>query len=108
MAFDLNGRSNTIRVPTVIIGNQDVPTPPSNSFQMAEKIPVTQIREIDGAGHILDQPSGGDLVDSKEVQRPKLTCHEANRIIKEKNINQSRDRSVSLFHFGGFISLSAL
>ena len=53
MAFDVDGRLNTIQVPTmVIIGNQDVLTSPPNSFLMARRIPGAQIREIDGAGHI--------------------------------------------------------
>ncbi|MHB8119196.1 MAG: alpha/beta fold hydrolase [Methanothrix sp.] len=53
MAFDVDERLNTVQVPTmVIIGNQDVLTPPPNSFLMARRIPGAQIREIDGAGHI--------------------------------------------------------
>jgi pimeloyl-ACP methyl ester carboxylesterase len=53
MAFDVDGRLNTIQVPTmIIIGNQDVLTSPPNSFLMARRIPGAQIREIDGAGHI--------------------------------------------------------
>ncbi len=53
MTFDVDGRLNTINVPTmVIIGNQDVLTPPPDSFRIAGAIPGAQIREIDGAGHI--------------------------------------------------------
>jgi pimeloyl-ACP methyl ester carboxylesterase len=53
MAFNVDERLNTILVPTmIIIGNQDVLTPPPNSFRIAGAIPGAQIREIDGAGHI--------------------------------------------------------
>ena len=66
MAFDVDERLNTIRVPTmIIIGNQDVLTPPPNSFLMARRIPGAQIREIDGAGHIFwISHAGGDSDDS--------------------------------------------
>jgi 3-oxoadipate enol-lactonase len=53
MNFDVDGRLDTIRAPTmVIIGNQDVLIPPPNSFQIAKSIPGAQLCEIDGAGHI--------------------------------------------------------
>jgi pimeloyl-ACP methyl ester carboxylesterase len=52
-ALDVDGRLNTIHVPTmVIIGNQDLLTPPPNSFLISRRIPGAQICEIDGAGHI--------------------------------------------------------
>jgi 3-oxoadipate enol-lactonase len=53
MAFDVDGRLNTIREPTmVIIGTQDVLIPPPNSFLIARRIPDAHLREIEGAGHI--------------------------------------------------------
>jgi 3-oxoadipate enol-lactonase len=53
MAFDVDERLNTIQAPTmIIIGNQDVLTPPPNSSLMAGRIPGAQMSEIDGAGHI--------------------------------------------------------
>lgn len=53
MTFDVEGRLSTIQAPTmVIIGDQDVLTPPQNSLLMAGRIPGAQMRQIEGAGHI--------------------------------------------------------
>lgn len=53
MAFDVDGRSNTIDVSTmIIIGNRDVLIPPPNSFLIAERISSAQILEIEGGGLI--------------------------------------------------------
>ena len=53
MTFDVEGRLSTIQAPTmVIIGDQDVLTPPQNSLLTAGRIPGAQMRQIEGAGHI--------------------------------------------------------
>ena len=64
-AFDVADRVQEIRTPTLVItGRQDVLIPPENSRMLAERIPDSELAEIDQAGHIFfcEQPEATNKV----------------------------------------------
>lgn len=58
-ASDSRSRLRDIRVPTlVVVGNEDIITPPAESVILAEGIPASRLEVIENAGHfpMLEQP----------------------------------------------------
>ncbi|HNX39461.1 MAG TPA: alpha/beta fold hydrolase [Methanothrix sp.] len=52
-SFDVADRLGSIRAETMVLfGSRDALIPPENSLLLAQAIPGTEIREIEGAGHI--------------------------------------------------------
>jgi pimeloyl-ACP methyl ester carboxylesterase len=60
IGHDTRSRAGTIRVPThVIVGTEDILTPPSHSRALAAAIPGATLTEVQGVGHAIHSEQPG-------------------------------------------------